>query len=275
MFKPITFAAAIDSGRLTADDILYDAGSYELDGKTITNAENNAYGSITARQALAKSVNVVTAELCLDMGADTFYRYVRQFGLGKVTEADGGTESAGIVKWPGTQFWSRFDQAANSFGQGISVTPLQMISAIGAIANGGNLMQPQFAKALVYEGQYAPLPPRVLGRAIKQETARELARMMTFTVDSYAQGPNMVPGYRVAGKTGTAQIPGREGYTSALTITSFVGFLPAAEPQVQILVKLSEPKTSRWAEQVTLPVFAEVAQDAVKILKIAPDNRLP
>lgn len=275
VFKPITYAAAIDTGRLSADDILYDAGSLDLAGKTITNAENNAYGSITARQALAKSVNVVTADLCLDMGADIFYRYVRQFGFGKVTEADGGMESAGIVKWPGTRFWSRYDQAANSFGQGISVTPLQMVSAIAAIANGGNLMQPQFVKGLVYEGQFSPLPSRVLGRAIKPETARELARMMTFTVDSYLQGPNMVPGYRIAGKSGTAQIPGPEGYTSSLTITSFVGFLPAAEPQVQILVKLSEPKSSRWAEQVALPVFAEVARDAVKVLKIAPDDRLP
>lgn len=275
VFKPITYAAAIDTGRLTPDDLLYDEGSLDLDGQTITNAEQYTYGSITARQALAKSVNVVAANLCLDMGADTFYRYVRQFGFGKISETDCGMESAGIVKWPGTKYWSRYDQAANSFGQGISVTPLQMANAIAAIANGGNLMQPQFVRGLVYDGQLSLLAPRTLGRAIRPETARTLTQMMTFTVESYAQGPNMVPGYRIAGKTGTAQIPEREGYTSALTITSFVGFLPAAEPQLQILVKLAEPKTSRWAEQVALPVFGAVAQDAVKILKIAPDNRLP
>lgn len=275
VFKPITYAAAIDTGRLKPDDILYDEGRLELDGQTITNAEQYTYGSITARQALAKSVNVVAANLCLDMGADTFYRYVRQFGFGKVTETDCGMENAGIVKWAGTKYWSRYDQAANSFGQGISVTPLQMANAIAAIANGGNLMQPQFVRGLVYDGQLSLLPPRTLGRAIKPETARTLTQMMIFTVESYAQGPNLVPGYRIAGKTGTAQIPEREGYTSALTITSFVGFLPAAEPQLQILVKLAEPKNARWAEQVALPVFGEVARDAVKILKIAPDNRLP
>ncbi len=275
VFKPITYAAALDTGRISPDDALYDDGSLTLDGRTISNAETMVYGSITARQALAKSVNVVTAKLCLDMGSDTFYRYVRQFGFGKVTEADSDMEIAGIVKWPGTKYWSRYDQAANSFGQGISVTPLQMANAIAAIANDGNLMQPQFVQGLVYDGQLYTLSPRMLGRTIKPETAHTLTEMMTFTVDNYALGATLVPGYRVAGKTGTAQIPGSEGYTSSLTITSFVGFLPAAEPRLLILVKLAEPKNLHWAEQVALPVFGEVAQDAVEILKIAPDDRLP
>ncbi|MCX7707847.1 MAG: penicillin-binding protein 2 [Anaerolineae bacterium] len=275
VFKPITFAAAIESGQLRPDDILYDSGKLELDGQTISNAQQITYGNITARQALARSVNVVTAQLCLDMGKEVFYRYLRQFGFGKVTEADCGAENAGIVKWPGTRFWSRYDQAANAFGQGISVTSLQMANAIAAIANGGNLMQPQFVRGLAYNGQFYPLPPRVLGRAIKPETAQTLNRMMTFTVDSYALGPNLVPGYRVAGKTGTAQIPGRGGYTLPLTNTSFVGFLPAADPQILILVKLAEPKTATWAEQVALPVFGEIAREAVQIMKIAPDDRMP
>lgn len=275
VFKPITFAAAIESGHLRPDDVLYDPGKLELDGHAISNAQQITYGNITARQALAKSVNVVTARLSLDMGKEIFYRYLRQFGFGKVTEADCGAENVGIVKWPGTRFWSRYDQAANSFGQGISVTSLQMANAIAAIANGGSLMQPQFVRGLAYNGQFYPLPPRVLGRAIKPETAQTLAKMMTFTVDSYALGPGLVPGYRVAGKTGTAQIPGREGYTLSLTNTSFVGFLPAVEPKILILVKLAEPKTATWAEQVALPVFGQVAQETVQILKIAPDDRAP
>ncbi len=275
VFKPITFAAAIEGEGLKPDDMLFDQGRLELDGNTITNAQQITYGNITARQALAKSVNVVTAQLCLDMGKEVFYRYLRQFGFGKVTEADCGVENAGIVKWPGTRFWSRYDQAVNSFGQGISVTSLQMANAIAAIANGGNLMQPQFVRGLALNGQFYAMPPRVLGRAIKPETAQTLTKMMTFTVDSYALGPGLVPGYRVAGKTGTAQIPDREGYTSSLTNTSFIGFLPAAEPQILILVKLAEPKTATWAEQVALPVFGEIAREAVQMLKIAPDDRAP
>lgn len=275
VFKLITYAAALDSGKITADTLLYDAGKLVVSGKEISNAEGRQYGRVTARQALASSINVVSAEICLDMGADTFYRYVRQFGFGRITEADMGPESNGIVKWPGTRFWSKYEQAANSFGQGISVTPLQMANAVAAIANQGTLLQPQFAQALVYNGQAHRLAPRVLGQAIRPETARTLTQMMVFTVESYAAGANLVPGYRVAGKTGTAEIPQEGGYTSELTITTFVGFLPAANPQLVILVKLVEPKSSRWAEQVALPVFGRVARDAVQVLQIQPDERLP
>ena len=275
VFKLITYAGALDTGKITPDTQLFDPGKIVVSGQEIFNSQNRQYGRVTARQALAASLNVVSAEICLDMGEETFYRYVRQFGFGRLSEADLGPESAGIVKWPGTKFWSKYDQAANSFGQGISVTPLQMANAVAAIANQGTLLQPQFVQALVYNGEVHRLAPRVLGQAIRPETARTLTQMMAFTVDSYASGANLVPGYQLAGKTGTAEIPEREGYTSELTITTFVGFLPAANPQLVILVKLVEPKTSRWAEQVALPVFGRVARDAVKVLQIAPDDRLP
>jgi cell division protein FtsI/penicillin-binding protein 2 len=275
IFKPITYAAGIDAGKLTPDDRFNDKGKLLVDGKPIENAQKRAYGQVTATQALANSINVVTADICLNMGAETFYRYVRQFHFGQYTEIDAGPENAGIVKWPGTKYASRFDQAANSFGQGITVTPVQMANAISAIANGGLVMQPQLVKALVYDGQMYTVEPRMLGRAIKPETAHTLTQMLVYTVENYEHGKNLVPGFRVAGKTGTAEIPEKEGYTSKLTITSFVGFLPAADPELLILVKLSEPKKSRWAEAVTLPVFGQVAQDAVNALKLQPDNRMP
>jgi cell division protein FtsI/penicillin-binding protein 2 len=277
VFKLITYAAALDTKRITPDTLFSDPGKLEIGSRTILNAENKKYGTIAARQALASSVNTVSAQICLDMGRDDFYRYIRQFGFGRPTEVDLAHESPGIVKRPGTEAWSQFDQAANSFGQGISVTPMQLISAVGTIANGGTVMQPQIVKGLVWNGNVYNLPPRRLGQAIKPETAHTLTEMMVFTVDSYVAGPNLVPGYRVAGKTGTAEIPIPEtgGYTSDLSITSFAGFLPAADPQIVILVKLVEPKASRWAEKVALPVFGLVARDAVGTLKIPPDDRLP
>lgn len=275
VFKPITYAAAIDAGRISPDDFFIDSGNLEIDGQIIENAERRAYGSVTAREALAKSINVVIARICLDMGADTFYRYVRQFRFGQMTEVDAGPESAGIVKWAGTEYWSRFDQAANAFGQGISVTPLQLASAIASIANGGIVMQPQIVRSLVLDGRVYTLPHRILGRAIRPETARQVTEMMVSAAESYATGTDLVPGFRVAGKTGTAEIPGAEGYTSSLTITSFVGFLPAAEPKILILVKVTEPKSARWAEQVALPLFGQIARDAVQALKIQPDDRMP
>jgi cell division protein FtsI (penicillin-binding protein 3) len=275
VFKPITFAAGLDSEKLSSEELFEDTGTLILDNETIENAEKKSYGVVTARQALASSINVVTANICLRMGSETFYRYLRQFRFGQYTEIDSGPENAGIVKWVGTKYWSRFDQAANSFGQGLSATPLQVVNAIAAIANGGAVMQPQIVQSLVYNGEVYSVPPRTLGRAIKPETARKLTEMMVFTIESYASGPTLVPGFRVAGKTGTAQIPEEGGYNDELTITSFVGFFPAADPQLVVLVKLSEPKTSRWAEQVALPVFSQVAQDAVNVLKLQPDDRMP
>jgi cell division protein FtsI/penicillin-binding protein 2 len=275
VFKLITYAAGLDTKRITPDTRFSDPGQLEINGRIIRNAQGKKYGTITAREALAESVNTVSARICLDMGRDDFYRYIRQFGFGRPTEVDLAQESPGIVKRPGTENWSQYDQAANSFGQGISVTPIQMISAVGTIANGGIVMQPQVVKGLVWDGKVYNLPPRRLGQAIKPETARTLTQLMAFTVDNYAAGPKLVPGYRVAGKTGTAEIPQTGGYTSDLTITSFIGFLPAADPQIVILVKLVEPKASRWAEKVALPVFGLVARDAVSTLNIRPDDRMP
>jgi len=274
VFKLITMAAALESGQATPDKMINDTGVLMVDGQPIRNAENKSYGMVSVQVALAKSINVVTARLCLDMGAETFYRYVRQFGFGSLTEVDLSLESTGFLKEPGNTFWSRFDLATNSFGQALMVTPLQMISAVAAIANGGTRYQPQVAAALVQDGRVYHLAPRVLGYPIKAETARTLTQMMVYNVDSSSYA-GLVPGYKVAGKTGTAEISTARGYTTQDTITSFVGFLPAADPQLIILVKLDRPKTSRWAEQVVVPVFGKVAQDAVQVLRIATDSRNP
>jgi cell division protein FtsI/penicillin-binding protein 2 len=274
VFKLITFAAALDAGKVTPETVFRDSGSLTVSGRPIRNAEKRAYGKVTAEEALAKSINVVAAQMCLDMGAEVFYRYVRQFGFGKLTEVDLNYESEGIVKGPGNRYWSQYDQAANSFGQGISVTALQMLNAVAAIANDGAVLQPQAARALVENGQVHPIPPRVMRRAIKPETAHTMAQMMVHNVES-SSNPSPVPGFRVAGKTGTAEIPTEEGYTSQETITSFVAFLPAADPKIVVLVKLVKPKRSSWAERVVVPVFAQVAQDAIQVLGIQPDDRDP
>jgi cell division protein FtsI/penicillin-binding protein 2 len=274
VFKLVTFAAALDSRKITPETVFQDSGSLTVTGRPIRNAEQRAYGDVTARQALAKSINVVAAQMCLDMGSEVFYRYIRQFGFGRLTEVDLNYESEGIVKGPGNRQWSQYDQAANSFGQGISVTALQMLNAVAAIANGGSVMQPQAAQALVRNGQVYRIPPRVMRQAIRPETAQTMAQMMVYNVET-SSNPSPVPGFRVAGKTGTAEIPTEEGYTSQETITSFAAFLPAADPQIVVLVKLAKPKRSNWAERVVVPVFAQVAQDAIQILGIQPDDRMP
>ncbi len=274
VFKLITYAAALDTGQVTPDTWLKDPGKLEIDGQVIYNAERKAHGTVTATQALAESVNAISARLALDMGGQVFYRYVSLFGFGKPTETDVLLEEPGEVKRWGTDAYNRYNHASNSFGQGISVTPLQMTSAVAAIANGGTLLQPQIAQALVKDGTLYRVPPRFMSQVIKPETARTLTRMMVATVDGYSV-KNLVPGFRVAGKTGTAEIPTPGGYNSELTITSFAGFFPAADPQVVILVKLDQPRKSKWAEQVALPVFQIIAQDTVHILKLEPNDAMP
>jgi cell division protein FtsI/penicillin-binding protein 2 len=274
VFKLVTYAAALDSRKITPETVFQDPGSLTVSGRPVRNAELQAYGEVTAEEALAKSINVVAAEVCLEMGSEVFYRYVRQFGFGRPTEVDLNYESEGIFKSPGNRYWSEYDQAANSFGQGISVTALQMLNAVAAIANGGAVLQPQAVQALVANGQVYEVPPRKLRQAIRPETAQTMARMMVYSVES-SSNPDLVPGYRVAGKTGTAEIPTAEGYTSEETITSFAAFLPAADPQIAVLVKLVKPQRSNWAEHVAVPVFAQVAQDAIQILRIQPDDGMP
>jgi len=275
VFKLVTYGAALDSGSIVPDQKFYDEGVKIVGGQKITNSQKRALWQVSAWDALAESLNTVSAEICLAMGQENFYRYVRLFGFGKPTEIDLGTEVAGIVKRPGSAQWSQFDQAANSFGQGISTTPIQMLNAAAAIANQGTLMQPQVAQAAVYDGKLYPFPVRVLDQVVRPETARTLTQMLVYTMENYELGEDLVPGFRVAGKTGTAEIPDQAGYTNPLTITSFIGFLPAADPQLVILVKINEPKNARWAEQVALPVFGKVARDAVQIMGLAPNTERP
>ena len=275
VFKLVTYAAALDSGTISPDQQFKDTGVKIIGDQRITNSQKRVLGRVSAWDALAESLNTISAEICMTMGQENFYRYVRLFGFGKPSEIDLGIEVAGIVKRPGSAEWSPFDQAANSFGQGISTTPMQMVNAAAAIANHGALMQPQVVQAVVYDGKLYRLPVRVLGQVVRPETAQTLTEMLVYTMENYEMGEKLVPGFRVAGKTGTAEIPEQAGYTNPLTITSFVGFLPAADPQLVVLVKINEPKTSRWAEQVALPVFGQVARDAVQILGLASNTDMP
>lgn len=275
VFKLITIAAGLDSGYITPESTFIDEGALTIAGRTIRNAEKKSYGGVTISEVLAHSINVVSAKVSLRMGAESFYNYIRGFGFGNLTEVDLQSEVRGIVKQPNKgNDWSPFDLATNSFGQGISVTAFQMTNAVAAIANGGLLLQPQVVQAMVDNGDVHPIPPRVLGRPIRPETSLALTQMMVYTVASSSQS-DLVPGYTVAGKTGTAEIPTKEGYTSQQSIMSFAGFLPAADPQLVILVKIVKPRIGIWAEQVATPVFSQVGQDAVRILEIRPDNRKP
>lgn len=273
IFKLITMAAALDTGVITPTTVFTDSGSITVGGRVILNNNRVGYGRLTATEALARSLNVVTAQVAEQTGAEHFYRYVQRFGFGQLTEVDLAGEVAGLLKQPGNELWSLSDLGTNSFGQGVAVTPMQMVCAVAAIANGGQLMRPYVVEQRVYQDQVLLTQPRVVRPVIQPQTAHELTEMMVETVETGNRAAG-VAGYRIAGKSGTAQIPTKDGYEPDATIHSFIGFAPADAPQVVILVKIDrpDPNLAQSATHTAAPVFAQVARRLFDYLGIPPDE---
>lgn len=273
IFKVITMAAGLDTGTITPTTMFTDTGYIVVGQRTIYNSSRTASGQVDVTDALARSLNVVTAQVADQVGSDDFYRYVRRFGFGERTGIDLAYEVAGLLKTPGHELWSYSDLGTNSFGQGLAVTPLQMINAVSAIANGGTLMRPYMVQARIEDDKVLYTKPTVIRSVISPETALDLTGMMIVTVDAGNKAAR-VNGYQIAGKSGTAQIPSPEGYLEDQTIVSFVGFAPAYDPAFVLLVKLDRPDhaKSQWASYTAAPVFARVAVRLFEHLNIPPDD---
>lgn len=271
VFKVITMAAGIDAGLITPDTVISDTVAFEYFGQPIQNWDRQGMGPITIRQVLIGSRNVPTAKVAVGLGESMFYQYVRRFGFGQLTEVDLANESAGTVKVPGDPLWSPIDLATNSFGQALAATPLQVAVATSVIANGGVLVRPHILEAMVYRGQVIRPETTVVRRVIRPETAQAVRDMM---VDVVAQGSSnaRVSGYAIGGKSGTAQVAIEGGYSATETVHSFVGFAPADDPQVLVLVKLDKPKANPWAESTAAPTFAEVMRQMMVILNVGPEQ---
>jgi cell division protein FtsI/penicillin-binding protein 2 len=180
-------------------------------------------------------------------------------------------EVSGRLKTPGDSDWYIADLGTNSFGQGISATPLQMVSAVSALANGGEMYAPHLLRSLINNGrQYNP-PSQLIGNPISAETARTITLMLATSLEAEASIA-LVPGYRLAGKTGTAEIPTPYGYTSSVTHTSFVGWGPVDDPAFVVYVWLEKPASSIWGSEVAAPVFRQVVEQLVVLMSIPPDD---
>jgi cell division protein FtsI/penicillin-binding protein 2 len=181
-------------------------------------------------------------------------------------------EIIGELRAPGDWRWHESDLATNAFGQGLAVTPLQMITAVAAIANDGVLMKPYVVAEKRYaDGTIEQAQPAPIDWAVSAETAHIVSEMMAETVEHGIPKAH-VPGYRVAGKTGTAQKPTPFGYDEQKTIASFVGFAPVDDPQVIVLIRLDEPTSSQWGADTAAPSFARLAQRLFVLLEIPPDD---
>ena len=272
VMKVLTVASALEKGTITPDWTYNDQGTLELGGIVIENWDNNAYGVVDVAQILIRSLNIGVTEISLAMGTDDFYSMMRSFGLGQITGIDLFAEQSGIIKVPGDSDWSESDLGTNSFGQGVSVTPIQMITAFSAIANDGIMRQPRIVKQIITDDGIQEAQPITIRRVVSEETARIVTDMMVRTVNEGVPQA-ILPGYTIAGKTGTAEIPTALSYEQGpnSSIVSFIGFLPADNPEVVVLIKLDRPD-AYWGSTVAAPVFKRLADRLVILLEIPVDD---
>lgn len=278
-FKVLTLAAALDSGAVPDNFTYFDTAYIEIGGQMIWNWDRAGHGQVDLTEFMARSLNVGAATLAMEMGQQEFYRYMRAFGLGQKTGVDLAAEEAGLVRTrddnPGTingqPGWSESDLGTNAFGQGISTTPLQMVSAVAALANQGVMVQPHIVKRIASSERTNEARPVQLGRPVSAETARKVTDILVEAVRREVPDAQ-VDGYRIAGKTGTAEIPVPGGYDDSGTIASFIGYGPATNPKVVILVKLDRPQTSQWGSETAAPVFGRVAARLFPLVDAQPDD---
>jgi cell division protein FtsI/penicillin-binding protein 2 len=219
---------------------------------------------------LQHSLNVCLAWVSTQMGMQNFYGYMERFGLGHPTGIDLSGEAIGRLKVPGDTDWYPVDLGTNAFGQGITVTPLQMLMAVSSIANGGQMVTPHVLYAMLRDGHQYNVPSQYAGSPISAATAHTLNDMLAISLEQESSQA-LVPGYRLAGKTGTAQIPTEYGYDATHTNVSFIGWGPVDAPQFMVYIWLNRPSTSIWSSETAAPVFSQVAEQTVIALNIPPD----
>ena len=274
VFKIVTAAAALEEGVSTPGTRYSYPGYITVQGRRINDWNYAVDNNQTLSWAFANSYNPVFARLALDLGAKRFYRYIDGFGFGQPTDIDLPGEAWGIVK-PESRA-TPLDLATMAIGQGISVTPLQMITAASAVANGGYLMQPRLVRAVVDGSTVQEIKPLVVRQVISSATAAQVMDMMRQVATIGTGTAADIPGYSVAGKTGTAQIPGPGGYQAGKYVSSFLGFTPASRPAIGILVVIDDPKGGQYyGGEVAGPYFADLGGKILHYLDVPYDQPLP
>lgn len=269
--KILTMAAALDTNTVTPNTTYLDTGSILIGGVTIQNWDKNPWGMQDMVGCLQYSLNVCMVTLSTQMGANNFYNYMDAFGLGHLTGIDLAGESAGRLKVPGDADWYPVDLGTNAFGQGVAVTPIQMLTAVSAVANDGRMVMPHVLLGMVREGRQYNVPAQFAGSPISVQTSNTLSEMLATSLEKESSLA-LVPGYRVAGKTSTAEIPVNGFYDITQTNTSFIGWGPVDDPQFMIYVWLEKPTSSPWGSETAAPVFSAMAQKTVILLDIPPDT---
>jgi cell division protein FtsI (penicillin-binding protein 3) len=270
--KAVLAAAAIEERVMKADTLVFGEQGRMAIGNTMIH-DHEKLGWLSFAQVIQKSSNVGAAKAGMALGEQRFYRYLQSFGFGERTEIDLPGEAAGLLKHP--REWGGRTLASISMGQEIGVTPMQMVSAVAAIANGGVLMRPYVVSEIRdAQGQtLKEVQPHVKRRVISPETARTVTTILEGVVTDGTGGKAAIAGFRVAGKTGTAQkIDSRTGrYSASQFVSSFVGYVPANNPRLAMIVVIDEPQGESWGGTVAAPVFNRVGEQVLNYLGVSSD----
>lgn len=272
-FKVFLAAAAVNSG-VGREERFSSSGVLNFGGWTINNANDGlgAAATETLADIIAYSFNVGTASVALRIGKQNLAKHLKAFGFGYQTGVDLDGEAEGILA--PVKDWEQINTATISFGQGVAVTPLQLVSGLQAIGNKGVRLRPHVVKAILNpDGTvYKEMKPKVLGRPVTEATAQRVLEILRGVCEKGTGKKANIPGYRVCGKTGTAQVVRNGGYAANAYIASFLGLVPFENPRIAVLVKIEEPFPVYWGGTVASPVFKEVAHEALWRLGVGPSH---
>ena len=269
-FKVLVMAAAIDAGLVTPDTKCDTcAGPVPIDNYEIKTWDDKYFPNTSMTDVIVHSDNTGMVFVGKKLGVDRFTSYSQKFGLGSLTGIDIQGETTEDLR--PVKDWHDIDLATASFGQGISLTPIQLVTAVNSIANGGKLMKPSVISQIITEdGKKINLTPEIRDQAISPTTAKVMTWIMVDAVENGEAKFAKIPNYKIAGKTGTAQIPVAGHYDPTNTNASFVGFFPAEDPKITMLVIVNKPKTSIYGAETAAPIFFAIARDLIQYYNIQP-----
>lgn len=273
IFKAITMAAGLDSGAVNPDTVYNDEGCIKIGVETICNSDLKAHGEQTMTNVLEESLNTGAIFVAKKVGKDKFRRQIENFGFGNPTGIELSPEASGNISALNKK--KEIYMATASFGQGVAVTSLQMVSAFAAIANNGKLMKPHIVKKIIKSnGEIEEIHSTEIRQAVSKKTAILLSAMLVSVVENGHGKRAGVKGYYIAGKTGTAQVPKKfgKGYEEDKTIGLFAGFAPVDNPRFAMLVKIDNPKDVIWAESTAAPLFGRLAKFILDYYQIEPNT---
>ncbi len=268
-FKPFVMAAALQEKKIKPDDFYNETGPIKIGEYTIKTWNNRYEGKISMTRIIEKSSNVGIVYVAQRLGNKKIYSYLKNYGFGEATGIDLQGESTNYLKKEPD--WYPIDFATVSFGQGIAVTPIQMIRAFSSLINGGNLLSPFVVNKIATDDKVNTIDPKVKRRTISDRTSETIKKMLLSAVENGEIRWARPQGYKIGGKTGTAQIPIEGHYDPSKTVASFIGFAPVAEPKFLALVILREPQTSPWGSETAAPLFFEIAKELLVYYNIAPE----